>query len=534
MPPQPERPQLPATAPGLRRKAAFGILTALLGIVLLEGLLRLFGGELPPEAPPIEFLGQDPSERLRYVFDRRRFWKIRPHSAFFQTDELINERGFRSAPIAPVKPAGTTRILCIGDSTTFGFGVEREESYGSRLARWLNAGGNGTFEVINAGIPAYTSHQSLEVLREFRTDAIDWVFCYIGAWNDYVPAVGVDDARAADILEKAGEKRPSHLVIIQKIARWLRGISNSGSTQPGASRQREYARGWSLAGLRPDGPRVPPVRFEENLQQIVAECRAMGARPMFMIPAAPAATILKYKDSDDYAERVARVAARASVPMVDVRARLKSDTAGDEALFMDFIHPSAAGHVRIARDLAEACIQLGIIQNPRFDPADLLRSPLLLPGSGFSSLLNERTPAAAMRIHSEARHPAWTLVERGEVRRIDNIIIPPAASFSAGFLFWCGPPLQENFEAAPPAGPDVQSRVELHIKIVGAHKDGSPETLFEATRPVDVTAPPGWSPVRRMRFDLAGLAWKNVEINLWMTGDSSLGALLGTGIFSYQ
>ena len=54
--------------------------------------------------------------------------------------------GFRSPEIQEKKSG--VRILCLGDSVTFGWGVEQEESYPALLAKSLNA------EVINAGVPA--------------------------------------------------------------------------------------------------------------------------------------------------------------------------------------------------------------------------------------------------------------------------------------------------------------------------------------------------------------------------------------------
>ena len=57
-----------------------------------------------------------------------------------------NSQGFRSPEIQANKSG--LRILCLGDSVTFGWGVEEEESYPALLAKSLNA------EVINAGIPA--------------------------------------------------------------------------------------------------------------------------------------------------------------------------------------------------------------------------------------------------------------------------------------------------------------------------------------------------------------------------------------------
>lgn len=76
----------------------------------------------------------------------------------------INSRGFRTDEFAVPKPAGTYRILNVGDSVAFGWEVRQEDTYGKQLERMLNARNDGRrYEVINAGIPAWT----IEAERNF-------------------------------------------------------------------------------------------------------------------------------------------------------------------------------------------------------------------------------------------------------------------------------------------------------------------------------------------------------------------------------
>jgi hypothetical protein len=76
----------------------------------------------------------------------------------------INSRGLRTEEFHKDKPAGVYRILNLGDSFAFGWEVRQEESYGKQLEHALNEQGeNQTYEVINAGIPAW----NLESERNF-------------------------------------------------------------------------------------------------------------------------------------------------------------------------------------------------------------------------------------------------------------------------------------------------------------------------------------------------------------------------------
>ena len=67
------------------------------------------------------------------------------------------------------------RILGLGDSFTFGWGVAEEKIYLRVLERRLREAGNNV-EVINAAVPAWHSLQSLEyLLREgvrFQPDLV--------------------------------------------------------------------------------------------------------------------------------------------------------------------------------------------------------------------------------------------------------------------------------------------------------------------------------------------------------------------------
>ena len=56
------------------------------------------------------------------------------------------------------------RILCIGDSFTWGFGSSSDESYPSRLEALINTSGRRKCEVINAGIPGMNSALIVEEL----------------------------------------------------------------------------------------------------------------------------------------------------------------------------------------------------------------------------------------------------------------------------------------------------------------------------------------------------------------------------------
>jgi lysophospholipase L1-like esterase len=78
----------------------------------------------------------------------------------------LNSLGFRDREFEISKPPGTFRIVCVGDSWTFGANVNQKEAYPQRLAGLLERSYPGAgFEVLNLGTMAYSSRQGLELMR---------------------------------------------------------------------------------------------------------------------------------------------------------------------------------------------------------------------------------------------------------------------------------------------------------------------------------------------------------------------------------
>ena len=70
-----------------------------------------------------------------------------------------NEDGIRESKTYPLQKQETaTRMVALGDSYTFGWGVELEESWPKVLERRLNeASKDRTYEVLNFGVPGYNT-----------------------------------------------------------------------------------------------------------------------------------------------------------------------------------------------------------------------------------------------------------------------------------------------------------------------------------------------------------------------------------------
>ena len=85
--------------------------------------------------------------------------------------EKVNSLGFKSPEVAIEKKKHTYRVICIGGSLVYG--RDNQTSWPYYLGQFFNKENNSSdiqFEVINAGIPGYTSFHTLS---QFTTKLID-------------------------------------------------------------------------------------------------------------------------------------------------------------------------------------------------------------------------------------------------------------------------------------------------------------------------------------------------------------------------
>ena len=125
------------------RRMLFSALATLAGLALLEVVLVLL---------------DHPRDPL-YEGDPGHFWQLRPdldievehkeESWVFSVQ--TSAEGLRDEGIP-----GSPWILALGDSTTFGWGVEAEETWPEQLEDRLS------MPVVNAGVPGHSTHQGLQ------------------------------------------------------------------------------------------------------------------------------------------------------------------------------------------------------------------------------------------------------------------------------------------------------------------------------------------------------------------------------------
>lgn len=169
----------------------FCLIPLILLIGLVEGGLHLSGFQ-GNRFYSILF-GDDQNSPLLFQDSPRLWWKLFPdvQVPFLGIETRTDEYGMRTHPSSPGATETGPRILCLGDSSTFGWRMDYEDTYPYLLEKALQDSLPGA-KVFNGGVPGYTSHQNLHQFMQL-VDQIepDYVILYTG--NNDVSLAGSND-----------------------------------------------------------------------------------------------------------------------------------------------------------------------------------------------------------------------------------------------------------------------------------------------------------------------------------------------------
>jgi lysophospholipase L1-like esterase len=141
-------------------KALRGLLKVLIFIILIAGCM-----EMSSAVSYKVLFGQ--WSHSQYMNLNRYMFQSHPYlvgslikGATHQRENLLyshNSHGYRGAEFTKTKPERKIRIATLGGSTTYGVGVNNEETWPYQLAGFLGK----DFQVINMGVPGYSSAENL-------------------------------------------------------------------------------------------------------------------------------------------------------------------------------------------------------------------------------------------------------------------------------------------------------------------------------------------------------------------------------------
>lgn len=293
------------------------------------------------------------------VFHNRSGWELMP--GYNVAGIRINQYGFRGEEFPKKKQPGVQRIVCLGDSCTFGVAGD-DSPYPFQLQQLLDAMHlPQTYHVINTGVEGHASINALLRLPWLLTFKPDLLIVYLG-WNDMWNS---NPEQYPDLQHKAcsywhyWEEPQSCLMVVDSL-KTLIGVNHR--TPVISSYQ------WN---------EFVPLNFEYNLRQIVRMSQRHGVRVILMtLPTLLPQDInrvsfgvleklhypsfLAHGDLDSlqrlyqvFDTSIRKIAVEEDIDLIDVNAAFSPHDAERDLFFFDTWHPNLEGNLVIARALAE-------------------------------------------------------------------------------------------------------------------------------------------------------------------------------------
>jgi len=217
--------------------------------------------------------------------------------------------------------------------------------------------GKGRCEIINAGMPGYSSYQGLRLLEnKFAEWDKDLVTAYFGM-NDSDAAFTYGDSDQPSDRLLALRRLMERSRLYQWSALWLAGRMRARAVAKGRPivplTEEEWQKGRRVADrIR---RRVTPEEMVGNYERMLRLARRQGCRVLFMTcpyarrPDDPRTPFIRVLDV--YNAAVKRMASRTGATLIDLDTLFRES--GGDALFIDGdpIHPNAKGHAVIANAL---------------------------------------------------------------------------------------------------------------------------------------------------------------------------------------
>lgn len=321
--------------------------------------LALFGD--PPDRTPSD-------RQPLFEGDPVLFWRLRPNADRAIWDFTVvstNAQGLRHDRPIVDKPRGRFRIVCVGDSVTFGYriplvfpdapdGYDHDDApFSGRLERMLRAQyPDHDIEVIALAVPGYSSFQGRLLLEQ----TIDWlepdvvILCF--GFNDVALRPEPDAVvMAPDLLSTTLRRVMSSSQALLHLWRW--------STERAAATAAAAPPAEPLA----PGPRVAQADYVANMDAMAELAKRHDARVLVV-----GAVYRDRKTNPDEAQRMGEyrkaLAERMhqdDVPYLQIEEMTESGAPTNAELFGEHIHPSSNGHQRMADRIFTALLANGML-----------------------------------------------------------------------------------------------------------------------------------------------------------------------------
>ena len=303
----------------------YAAVAVLLGLAVIEGICAVIWATIIPDR--FEAEAEDVPIRFGMVNfpdivekDPWLFWQLKanttaPLDQGRMTGFIANGDHMRNPEVPVERGPNDFRLLALGDSVTFGWGVLYEEAYPTLLAELLREARPGReIFVLNASCSGYSTHQGLEMLKrrglKYRPDVVTiWL-----GWNDSVVWDGMTDAEHARLFAREHFLTSSFTYKVLSYALRRRGHEDVRKERKETDAKR---------------PRMPPTDYQARLREMVELARGneispgRGAR-IVLIQGCYRDQVRSARrnqgrfEADEHQKAMAEVAEQLDVPMLSV------------------------------------------------------------------------------------------------------------------------------------------------------------------------------------------------------------------------
>jgi lysophospholipase L1-like esterase len=307
--------------------------------------------------------------------DYELFWSNKPNLNIQMLGVSVrtNSLGLRSPEILP-KKIDEFRILSLGESTTFGLGVSNSKTYSALMQKSLkkkNPSKNIT--VINAGVNAYSSFQSIKYLQLRGLKLKPDLILFYHELNDYLPS-SVRDSSNTEI----GTLKTDQQLFDSRIIKLNRLLVHVSALYRFFSYRHAYKKIQSINDENIDNPllsiglpdfelaprlfiiknqqqhdaqineksigrRVSEKERLENFNRLLSICNSHNIHLIIIHPA--------YKDTMLHRCLLTSFCQRSNTLMFEAYNSLHHINTPPGHLYLDSMHPNREGHFHIAKDL---------------------------------------------------------------------------------------------------------------------------------------------------------------------------------------
>jgi lysophospholipase L1-like esterase len=320
-------------------------------------------------APP------DPTRQPQIVYqiDPELRYILAPNQRGWIDDGFVttNSLGFRGPEVALPKPAGRFRIVAIGDSLTFGWGVNDDETFCRRLEQLVASRFPGRdVDFVNLAVGGYNTRQEVGLLRR-HVDRLQPDLVLVGLYSNDIPEAFDDKGAAADNGQAARvlhlNPSPTSWVDVQirkSRALFLGGrivkrlVHGGDWARSGFSMELDLLSGRDSAELTTAWQRVDK-QFDDLRAMATADRFFVG---LVMLP--PREQVKGAYPNARYQSHAREIAERRGFQVIDPMSALAASETNVDALYIpyDRNHPSAAGHRVIAQAIFESLVGHGAFE----------------------------------------------------------------------------------------------------------------------------------------------------------------------------